>query len=233
MLVACIVLALYFWAFFANVESIAHSLLVSKSAAVLAGASLLAAFVFYLWPPQKRLFYASLTVFVLLAVLTAVLIIDTGLTASPFIALWMVVSVFAGIFGAYGIVPLFITLTIFIIQTVLSGSLTTQHIMTIGLGGLAPLVAGYLLWHNQKSSKGDGDKAYRELATELSQVAGKAEVVINAIADGVIALNGRGVIELINPAAQRLIGWGKQDALGLDYKSVLKLLDKKRAPLSQ
>ena len=62
--------------------------------------------------------------------------------------------------------------------------------------------------------------------SELSQVSGKSEVVINAIADGVISLNSQGIIQPINPAAQRIIGWGKQDALSLDYRSVLKLVDK-------
>lgn len=75
------------------------------------------------------------------------------------------------------------------------------------------------------------NRSYNELATQLSQVAGKSEVVINAIADGMLALDGKGVIQLINPAAGRIIGWNKQDAVGLDYKSVLKLIDSKNQPL--
>jgi PAS domain S-box-containing protein len=97
--------------------------------------------------------------------------------------------------------------------------------MAVILGGEVPLVVSYFIWH-VKSEPAEKDRAYRELASELSQVAGKAEVVINAIADGVIALDNQGIIQLINPAAQRIIGWGKQDALALDYKSVLKLVDK-------
>ena len=76
------------------------------------------------------------------------------------------------------------------------------------------------------------DRAYRKLATELSEVANKSEVVINAIADGVMALDNQGTIQLINPSAQQIMGWGKQDALSLNYKSVLKLVDNKNAELT-
>ena len=70
-------------------------------------------------------------------------------------------------------------------------------------------------------------RSYNELASELSQVAGKSEVVINAINDGVIAISGQGTVQLINPAAQQLLGWAKQDAMNLSYKSIIKILDTK------
>lgn len=76
------------------------------------------------------------------------------------------------------------------------------------------------------------NRAYTELASELSQVAGQSEVVVNAINDGVIALDGQGMIQLINPAAQELLGWAKQDAMGLGYQSILKLLDTKNQPVA-
>src|SRR5690606_19291490 len=65
----------------------------------------------------------------------------------------------------------------------------------------------------------------KHLANQLSEVAQKSEVVINAIGDGVIAVDSKGSIELINPAAQEMLGWGKQDALMLNYRSILKLTD--------
>src|SRR5690606_1350658 len=66
---------------------------------------------------------------------------------------------------------------------------------------------------------------------ELSEVADNSEVVINAIGDGVVAINSQGVLQLINPAAQEIMGWGKQDALALNYKSVLQLVNKNNQPL--
>lgn len=110
------------------------------------------------------------------------------------------------------------------------GGASSAAIISTVLALNIPVVLGAILLYRDESQHSEAteeDKSYHELAAKLSQVSGKAEVVINAIADGVVALNRNGVIELINPAAQNLIGWGKHDALGLDYKSVLKLVDEK------
>ena len=227
MLVAAIVLALYSWAFFADVKEVSSALLVSDTVAIMAAGALITGFVSYLWAPKKYLFWGSFVAFVVLTVTTAALILSTGDTSSPFIALWMIVGVFAGIFGMYGLVPLFITLAVYMVMQFSIGALSRESIVTILLAGELPLVISYLIWHTKTEGDASADRTYRDLATELSQVANKSEVVINAIADGVVAVNDKGVIQLINPAAQQIIGWGKQDALALDYKSVLKLLDNK------
>jgi PAS domain S-box-containing protein len=228
MLVSVIILALYAWAYFADVKEIGAGLLVSGMAALFAGIALIAGFVSYLWAPKKYIFWGSFGAFGLLSATVAVLILNTGGVTSPFIALWMLASVFAGVFGLYGLLPLLATTLIYMIFQYTGGTLSREVIVTVVLAGELPLAVSYLIWHTKgAASERSGDSsAYHALASELSQVSGKSEVVINAIADGVIALNGQGIIQLINPAAQQIIGWGKQDALSLDYKSVLKLVDK-------
>jgi len=232
MLVSAIILALYFWAYFADVKSISSALLVSDTSAVLAGISFAAGFVSYLWAPKKFISWGSLAAFAVLCVTTATLILSTGGTSSPFIALWMLVSVFAGVFGLYGLLPLFLAVTAYLLVQFSGGTLSRPEILTIVLTGELPLAVSYMIWHTKAATDTTNDRAYRQLATELSQVAGKAEVVINAIGDGVVALNNQGIVQLINPAAQQIIGWGKQDALALDYKSVLKLVDHNDAELT-
>lgn len=233
MLVSMIILALYFWAYFADVKSIGAALLVSDMAAIAAAAALLMGFVSYLWAPKKYIFWGSYVAFLLLVFTSGVLIINTGETSSPFLALWMLLSVFAAVFGFYGVLPMAaLVAAYFIMQLVGTDTMAGNTVPAILLGGLLPLVVGYFIWHNKSSDEKSSDKAYHELATELSEVAGKSEVVINAIADGVIALDNKGIIQLINPAAQQIIGWGKQDALSLDYKSVLKLVTKDDAELT-
>jgi len=232
MLVAVAILALYFWAYFSpDVANISSGLLVGDVAAIIAGLSLIAGFVAYLWAPENATKWASLTVFMLLIATVSVLVLDTGGTSSPFIALWMMVAVFAGVFGMYGLLPLFLAVTAYMLYLFGVSMLSRSDIIAIVLMGELPLLVSYLIWHQKTSSEGGG-RAYKDLATELSEVAGKSEVVINAIADGVIALNSQGVVQLINPAAQQIIGWGKQDALSLDYKSVIKLSDKKDAEVT-
>lgn len=224
---AAIVLALYFWAYFADIKEISSSLLVDDTTAIFAGIAFVISFVSYLWAPKKYILAGSMIAFAMLCVTAAMLILNTGGTSSPFIALWMVVGVFAGVFGFYGLLPLFFATLAYMVLQFSLGALTRETIVAIVLAGELPLVVSYIIWHT-KSSKSDesSDKAYRELATEFSQVSGKSDAIINAIGDGVISLNGQGVIQLINPAAQQIVGWGKQDAVSLDYKSVLKLLDK-------
>lgn len=232
MLVSSIILALYSWAFFADVKDLGSALLVSDTVAIMAASALVIGFVSYLWAPKKYIFWGSWVAFMVLAITSAALVLGTGDTSSPFIALWMIVGVFAGIFGIYGLLPLFIALAAMMIYQFSIGTLTRESIVTIVLAGELPLAISYLIWHTKSASDTSSDRAYRDLASELSQVANKSEVVINAIADGVIAVNSQGVIQLINPAAQQIIGWGKQDALALDYKSVLKLLDKNGADVT-
>jgi PAS domain S-box-containing protein len=232
MLVAAIVLALYFWAYFADVKEIGASLLVSDTIAFMAATAFVASFISYLWAPKKYVFWGSWLAFMVLAATSAALILSTGDSSSPFIALWMVVAVFAGVFGIYGLLPLFIAMAAFMSVQFAAGSLTRESIVAVVLAGELPLVISYLIWHTKSANDNTSDRAYRDLASELNQVANKSEVVINAIADGVVAVNSQGVIQLINPAAQQIIGWGKQDALALDYKSVLKLQDKNGAELT-
>jgi len=160
-------------------------------------------------------------------------IINTGGPLSVFITLWMLISIFAGIFGLWGVLSIFLAVCAFIANQYIKTSLTTDTIVIIAFSSLLPLIASLIIWRS-KSSKDeleDGNKAYRNLANELSEVANKSEVVINAIGDGVIAIDSQSIVRLINPAAQQIIGWGKQDALSLNYKSVLKLVNKKNETL--
>ena len=226
MLVAGIILALYVWSAFADMNDVGAALLVSNTVAGMAATAFVAALVSYFWVPQKYIFWGSFSAFMLLVAMTAALILSTGHSDSPFLALWIVVAVFAGVFSYYGLLPLFAATLVYLFVQLSADTLTREMIVAIVLAGELPLVVSYFIWHAKSSTTSSSDRAYRDLASELSQVANKAEVVINAIADGVIAVNSQGVIQLINPAAQQIIGWGKQDALALSYKSVLKLLDK-------
>lgn len=235
LLVSAIVVALYFWAYFADdVKSISSALLVSDTAAVLAGITAIISFISYLWVPKKYTLHTALLIYGLLVATTSLLILNTGGTTSPFIALWMLAAVFAGIFGARGLVPMLLLVNSYLVLQYLSdGSISRETIVTVILAGELPLLASFIIWHRKSTGASDKDRAYRDLANELSEVASKSEVVINAIADGVIAIDNQGVIQLINPAAQRILGWDKQDAVTLSYKSVLNLSDKAGAEVAE
>jgi len=96
-----------------------------------------------------------------------------------------------------------------------------------------PVLASWLLWHGgpRRPSQASGDRAYSTVAEQLNQVSNESEIVISTIADGVVALNNKGEVQLINPAAQKTLGWTKNDSLGLDYRSIIKLQDKQGNPI--
>lgn len=223
-------MALYFWTFFNGSPAIGKSLTVDLIAMILASTTAFFSFVLYLWVPKKAIFPLSLVIFLLLTATIASLVISTGNTSSPFVALWMLISIFAGIFGLWGTLTIFIATFIFTAVQYIKGNFTIEVIIVIALSSLLPLIIGAIVWYKQSENDkrgGNTNRDYRNLASELNEVASKSEVVINAIGDGVVAIDSKGIIQIINPAAQRLIGWGKQDALTLNYKSVLKLVNQK------
>lgn len=236
MLVSGLVLALYFWAFFTSVDSVSSTLLVSSTAAIVAGVGFVSAAISYLWAPQQAAGGMSLGLFSILAAMTMLLLYDTGLAVSPFIAFWALLALFAPIMGMYGVGIVVSGIAAFLTYQYLEGAFAIDDAVIATLTGVLPLGIGYLVWpaRARNGSQDPGDsRSYHELATEFSTVSGQSEIVIAAIADGVISINNKSEIQLINPAAQKMIGWDKKDALGLNYKSVLKLVDNRDQPPSE
>lgn len=58
-----------------------------------------------------------------------------------------------------------------------------------------------------------------------------SQIVINIISDGIAIIDKDGVIRLFNPAAAQITGWKVDDAIGLNYRSVLKLLNSAGRPI--
>lgn len=199
---------------------------------VLAIATFLLSIPLYIWGGKHVAPWTSITSYLMMCATISVLIITTGHNQSPFLLLWMLLTVFAGLYGVSGV--LFISV---VNATYVTYILSLQPAGSMNLGAaiftfLVPIVISVIIWRKQGVAELRSDKAYSDLAKELSQVANKSEIVINAIADGVIAINKNGTIQLINPAAQNIMGWGKQDAIELDYRSVFRLVDDKDKPLS-
>ncbi len=56
-----------------------------------------------------------------------------------------------------------------------------------------------------------------------------SSIILNAIEDGVMLIDDKGVIDLFNPGATKLTGWPSNEARKLDYRSVIKLVNGKGA----
>ena len=173
-----------------------------------------------LWMPRKNLEIIALVVYLLAVIMICTLIFTSGGLASPFVNSWMLVALFAGIFGIWLPAGAVILVISFITYTYLDTGLGLQSMLSYSFFGIAPVILGIILWHRKPQKK--ANDSYSDLAHKLSNVEGKSDIVINTIDDGVMAISRGGNIELINPAAQQLIGWNQGDALGLNWQSVLK-----------
>jgi len=65
------------------------------------------------------------------------------------------------------------------------------------------------------------------IASSLQNEKQKADIIINSIDDGVILIDGSNVIHVFNPGAGNMTGWSQNEVIGLDYRSILKLVDDK------
>lgn len=76
----------------------------------------------------------------------------------------------------------------------------------------------------RKKQTGSGSD---KLAADLQDEKQRSNIILNSIEDGVILFDTGGIIRMLNPAASRLIGWQLNEAVGLEWRSVIKLIDTK------
>lgn len=55
----------------------------------------------------------------------------------------------------------------------------------------------------------------------------ESDALLDAIEDGVAFIDQKGIIQVFNPGASKITGWPQQEAVGLDYRSVFKLINNK------
>ena len=215
------IILLYAWArFIPTGYQLPIGLSVSDLAAGVAGVGSLIVLILCFWLPRKHETEIGIFVYLLTVAVAATTIITSGGVVSPFLVMWIIVAIFAGFFGAIilGIMGLLVILQI--IATSVQQGINIQFIIGYLFFGFLPLIFSLVLWIRRQKT----DDNTSSLENKLSAVESKSDVVINAIDDGVLAISKDGNIELINPSAQQIIGWDQGDALGLNWKSVLKLV---------
>lgn len=221
-LFACItIVVLYIWArFIPTGYSLPIGMSITDISAAVAAIGSIITISIRFWLPQNHSSVIATIVYIIAAAVAGVLITSSGGANSPFFAVWIIVAIFAGFFGL-AMVSLISALVV--MQAIISYVQTPSSIQLL-IGnlflGLLPIIFGVILWGRRQTTK---KNIYSDLEQKLSNVEGKSDVVINTIDDGVLAISREGNIELINPSAQNLIGWNQGDALGLNWKSVLKL----------
>src|SRR3989344_5457375 len=72
--------------------------------------------------------------------------------------------------------------------------------------------------------------AVGQVVSKLQMEQVKSDIIINSIDDGVVLIDAQKIIRLFNPAASKMTGWNQNEALGLDYKAIMRLVDEKNNP---
>lgn len=169
----------------------------------------------------------TIVVITLLSVVMLLSIIDTGNLNSAYLPLWGVVAFFSAVAGAWSFIPVLVGAVIFSLYLYLANLLALSGVMHFALAIILPLLIGLFIWTRRHQAQERSNQAVTELASELNLESSKTSIILDAIADGVLLIDKEGIVQLINPAAERIIGWGGDDATHLDYRSVLKIVNSK------
>jgi len=100
--------------------------------------------------------------------------------------------------------------------------------MYIGGAVVAVVIIGGVIWFvSTKHTKHKSAVGNTKLASSLRDEQTKNSIILNSIEDGVVLIDEQGIIRLFNPGAANITGWKRDDAEGLDWKSVFKFIDSK------
>ncbi|MFT4532147.1 MAG: two-component system sensor histidine kinase VicK [Candidatus Saccharimonadales bacterium] len=66
-----------------------------------------------------------------------------------------------------------------------------------------------------------------QLSSSLHDEKQKSKLIVGAIDDAVILVDTDNIIQTFNPASEKLTGWKADEALGVDYRSVIRIADEK------
>jgi PAS domain S-box-containing protein len=107
-----------------------------------------------------------------------------------------------------------------------------MQILFIAGGGLVVALAlGGGLWFAFRRGKKKSSASTTKLASSLRDERAKSDIILNSIEDGVVFVGEQGTIQLFNPGAAKITGWEREDAEGLEWKSVFAFVDTKGADL--
>jgi PAS domain S-box-containing protein len=95
---------------------------------------------------------------------------------------------------------------------------------------LAGGAAAFLLMRRNKQDTAAPTSPVYKLATELKGEQQKADIIVNAIEDGLVLFDEQLTIRTFNPSAARITGWSDGDASNLPLETVVKIIDTKGEP---
>lgn len=209
------------------VETEIRAFEVSLAAVIASALTLVLSIVTFILQRNKQFKWLTVAVITMLSLSMVLSVASTGDMSSPYLAGWVIAALFTALVGAASLLATAFIVVIYGTYMAIDGSTSVVNWTIYGLAVIVPMSISYIIWSRRFQAQEKSNHTVSVLAQELNQESNKSEIIINAIADGVVLIDAAGIIQLINPAALRIIGWGNEDATKLDYRSVLKIIDNK------
>lgn len=233
---ALAIFALYIWVAFLDPHPTPYS--ISLKTVVVASAAAAMSAIARAFTEAKGALVRSLIGYLLLVSATMLLIYDTNGINSPYIFMWTLAAIFAGLFGVWSSIPVFLVATGYVALLITNHSIEEHEVLPTILIVAVPIIFSVIVWSHvnrlstlRRHYERDPTD-YGQQSAEMSDLIARSDGIISAIGDGIIAVDSQEVVQLINPAAQTLLGWSSRDAISLQYQSILKLTDEKGHELS-
>lgn len=162
--------------------------------------------------------------FVPILVATAIQILVSGGVESPYLIVWGLLVITSGIVGWQMILIAALTTNAYwglVAGNIINLNMPTDKLILFVIFTQLPVIVALLismLTHSEVS-----EKSISNLSDDLTLEQNKTGIVLQAIDDGVLVVNGKGIIEYLNPAGENITGWTRDEAINLHYKSLLNL----------
>ncbi|MDX1765598.1 MAG: ATP-binding protein [Candidatus Saccharimonadales bacterium] len=201
---------------------------IHQAALVLAGVMVAYALLGFRFVARKSQLLGGFISFFLFTSMAAVLVLDTGGFESQFLALWMIVAILAGMFGWKVLILLWAATNAyyFLLTTgTIEADTDLQKTVLYLIAAQLPFLMGYFVWverisdpSSRKKVKGAGGFTKESLGSDT---------LIKSIAEGVLVVDSKNIIQVFNTSAEDITGWKEDEAIGLDYRSVFTMTDQK------
>lgn len=170
---------------------------------------------------KKYTWFVNLIPIVLYAFLFAGIIDTSGNTNLVYRLGYAALVFFMGLNGPFP--PLLAGLLTWIILVFSMIGLTTPTKATLGYNLIIDVIvtiAGLSGWYIFKRWYVNG-KESAALESMLEQEQFKSNTIIESITDGVMIINTKGTTQTLNESAALMLGWSREEAVNLDYKSLI------------
>jgi PAS domain S-box-containing protein len=102
----------------------------------------------------------------------------------------------------------------------------------IGGGLLGIVLLGGTIWFvAMRRAKHKTSASTTKLASSLQDEKAKSDIILSTIEDGVVFVDEQGTVRVFNKGASTITGWTREDAIGLDWKSVFTFINSKGEPV--